>query len=477
MSNQKWLMSQEDPKITGDQKGKGGKRDPNRKYIAITRVSPGSYMSVLFVVSFAAAFLIYVERDDAGILLFVVSILLIPLLAFTDRIGFDGKRLYRTGLIPGIWARLMKTRDRLRIGDIEQVETQAVRALKRGRNVKYRFSTSVRGKGTQFTFTSGGESYRQMVKILLPLLRDDVLDSRSMELRDYLTDPREALQKAEASKIPSPDVLESSFARSMREKQRPRPSGEEIETSAANPIHLRQLANQLRLSGFLLQAMEAFRRALVVEPQDPWLLLECGRCLHSLAGSEKDVRLERRSLALMRLAEQRAGLDGDLLIRVGESYFQAGDWRRAGRVFRKVSDTLGETFRSVRGMAEMALREGKIAHVIHQFSAADRLADSTALRRWARGEANYFSRLNDDEEYLELEISRMNLIDRLERHQKTSLRAVLFGFPLIFLGVLGDQYTMANVGWAISAIAIGFWFGMVLMQKFLSSRIPPGMEV
>jgi len=71
----------------------------------------------------------------------------------------------------------------------------------------------------------------------------------------------------------------------------------------------------------------------------------------------------------------------------------------------------------------------------------------------------------------------MNLIDRLERHQKTSLRAVLFGFPLIFLGVLGDQYTMANVGWAISAIAIGFWFGMVLMQKFLSSRIPPGMEV
>jgi hypothetical protein len=179
----------------------------------------------------------------------------------------------------------------------------------------------------------------------------------------------------------------------------------------------------------------------------------------------------------MRLAEQRAGRDSELLIRVGESYFQAGDWRRAGRVFRKVSDTLGETFRSVRGMAEMALREGKIAHVIHQFSAADRLADSTALRRWARGEANYFSRLNDDEEYLELEISRMNLIDRLERHQKTSLRAVLFGFPLIFLGVLGDQYTMANVGWAISAIAIGFWFGMVLMQKFLSSRIPPGMEV
>src|SRR5207342_808673 len=157
------------------------------------------------------------------------------------------------------------------------------------------------------------------------------------ELRDYLTDPREALQNAEASKIPSPDVLEGSFTRLMREKQRQRPSRDDVDPNSTNPTHLRKVANQLRLSGFLLQAMEAFRRALVVEPHNPWLLLECGRCLHSLAGSEKDERLERRSLALMRLAEQRAGRDSELLIRVGESYFQAGDWRRAGRVFRKVS--------------------------------------------------------------------------------------------------------------------------------------------
>ncbi len=195
-------MSRQDPNPTSEENGKNGKSRVRREYLALTRVSPGSYMSVLFVVSFAAAFLIYVERDDAGISLFIVSIFLIPLLAFTDRVGFDGKRLYRTGLVPRIWARLTKTRDRLRIGDIEQVETQAVRALKRGRNVKYRFSTSLRGKGTQFTFASGGEAFRQMVKTLLPLLPDNVLDSRSMELRDYLTDPREALQNAEASRIP-----------------------------------------------------------------------------------------------------------------------------------------------------------------------------------------------------------------------------------------------------------------------------------
>jgi hypothetical protein len=122
-------------------------------------------------------------------------------------------------------------------------------------------------------------------------------------------------------------------------------------------------------------------------------------------------------------------------------------------------------------MAEMALREGKIAHVIHQFSAAGRLADSNAQRRWARGEADYFARLNDDEDYLELEISRMNLVERLERYQKTTLRAVLFGFPLILIGVLAEEFTVANVGWAVSAIAIAIWLGMALVQRFSVPRI------
>ncbi|MGH9819342.1 MAG: hypothetical protein ACRD43_04160, partial [Pyrinomonadaceae bacterium] len=170
--------------------------------------------------------------------------------------------------------------------------------------------------------------------------------------------------------------------------------------------------------------------------------------------------------------EKRAGTDSELLARVGESYFQVGEWRRAGQVFRRITDTLGETFRSVRGMAEMALREGKIAHVIHQFYAADRLADSSALKRWAKTEADYFSRLNDDEEYLELEVSRMNLIERLEKYQRTGLRIVLFGFPLILIGVVAEDFTVANVGWAVSALAIALWSGLGLFQKLITGRIP-----
>lgn len=443
----------------------------SRRYIASTRVSPGGYMAALFVLSFAAAFLIYCEMDTAGISLFGVSLIVIPLLAFRDRIGFDGKRLHRTGLAVGISSMIFGARTRLKLSDIEQVETQALRALKRGRNVKYRFSTTVRGKGCVFTFVSGGESYRRLIKSFLHLLPEDVLDARSIELRDYLIDSKTVRRMAEDARIPSADVLEGSLTRFAKEKSRQTAAGDS-DTHVSDPLQLRDLANHLRLTGFLLQSLETFRRALIVEPRNGWLLLECSRCLLSLAGSEKDPRIERRSVALMKLAEKRAGSDKELLARVGETYFQAGQWRRAAIAFRRVSESLGESFRSVRGMAEIALREGKIAHVIHQFSAADRLADSTALRRWARNEADYFSRLNADEEYLELEVSRMNLIERLERYQRASLRIVLFGFPLVVIGIFSEDFTIADLGWTVSAIAIALWFGLSLTGRLMAGRIP-----
>ena len=442
-----------------------------------TRVSPASYLAALFLLSFASALLIYLGMDTAGVTLFGAAFLGISLLAFTDRIGFDGKKLRRTGLLPNLWSTITGSRKRLRISDIEQVETQALRALKRGRNVKYRFSTIIRGKGLVYTFASGSDSYRQLINSLLPLLPANVLDTRSLELRDYLVESGAVLQQAKGSRIPPADVLEGDLKHLAKGKNRPHPSATDIETHASNPLQLRSLANQLRLGGFLLQSLEAFRRALIIEPGNGWLLLECGRCLQSLAGSEKDLRLERRSVAFLRLAEKRAGTDGELLTRVAESYFQAGQWKRAGIVFKRVADTLGENFRSVRGMAEMALREGKIAHVIHHFNTANRIADSTALKRWARGEADYFTRLHNDEEYLELEISRMNLIERLDRYQKTALRIVLFGFPLILVGVLADEEGVANVGWAISTLAIAVWFGMSVTQRFMGGRIPVDMIV
>lgn len=411
-------------------------------------------------------------------LLFGLSWLIFPFLAWNDRITFDGKRLTRTGVLPRFWASLNSSKCRLKTADVEQVETQALRALKRGGNVFYRYRTSVSGKGLKFSFASGGEEYRQMIYKLFASLSENTLDNRSIELRDYLREPKETLMKAEFAKIPSVEVLENSLKEVKAANKDLRTENKQlIGADLEKADYLHRLANELRLSGYLLQSLEAFRRALFLNPKDAWLIFDFARCLHSFAGAERDRKLGRKAFAALRLAEKRGQNDGEMLARLGESYFQYGDWRRAEKTFQKALETVETNFRSVRGLAEVALREGKIAHVIHHFATANRLAETTALRRWTQGETDYFSRLNADDDYMEMEVSRINLLEGLERSKKTSLRVAMIGFPAIILGITLEEILIANVGWAISCIALIVWMGVILGQNLLSSRVPMDFEV
>ena len=439
------------------------------------RVSPNGYFAALLLSAFFSAFLIYLEIDWAGLLLFVAGWTFSPVLLWTDRIVFDGKRLTRTGLLPRIWARLNNFRYRLKLSDIEQVETQSLRVLKRGGNVFYRYRTSLQGKNLKFAFTNGGEDYRQMVQRIFPLLPENALDNRSIELRDYLLDPKEILIKAKSAKIPSAAVLESSLnnAKHQRTKCKDKEIGtEEVEKAD----YLQRLANELRLSGYLLQSLEAFRRALVLNPKDAWLIFDFARCLHSFAVSEHNKNFERKAFAALRIAEKRGREDSAFLARLGECYLQYGKQKHARQAFQKSVDVTNESFRSVRGLAEIALREGKIAHVIHNFSIASRLAETSALRRWTQSEGEYFSRLNADEDYMELEISRVNLLENLDGLKKTALRTALFGFPAILFGLLTEDNLIANIGWAISSAAILVWAGLFASQNLLSTRMPVDLE-
>ncbi len=435
------------------------------------RVSPHGYFSVLFVGSFFSALFFYLQIDAFAIALFAISWILVPFFALRDRVNFDGKRLVRTGFLPRVWSWFNSSRRRLKLIDIEQAETHAIRALKRGGNIYYRYRTVFRGKGISVSIASGGDDYRRMLKAILPQLAENVLDNRTIELRDHLNDPKETLMRAEFSRIPAADVLESSFRAS---------GSRSIQSVALKPVDaaeteaddLRSLANELRLSGYLLQALEAFRRALVLRPADARLLFDFARCLHSFAGVQRDPKLERRALAAMRLSERRGAHDGDFLVRVGECYFQIGEWRRAGIVFQDALDRVGENFRTARGLAEIALREGKIAHVIHHFAAATRVAETPSLRRWSKSEAEYFSNLNSDDEYMELEVSRVHMLETVENSRKTTLRIAIFALPLIVAGILFEETLIANIGWAVSTVAIIIWAGLILTTKLLGQRIP-----
>lgn len=446
-----------------------------RKKILMVRVSPNSYFAALFLTAFFSALLFYLDYDRLAILLFGMSWLIFPFLFWADCITFDGKKIARTGFLPKFWAQLNNSRYRLKIGEIEQVETHALRALKRGGNVFYRYRTSVKGKGLEFVFASGGDDYRRMIHTIFPLLSENILDNRSIELRDYLAEPKETLMKAEFARIPSAEVLENSMDKKLLKIQK---NKEELSSEEAEKVEdLRVLANELRLSGYLLQALETFRRALVLNPKDGWILFEFARCLHSFASSERNPKLQKKAFAALRLAEKRSDDNGKLLSRLGETYFQYGDLRRARFAFQKAIDSIEENFRSVRGLAEIALREGKIAHVIHHFASANRLAENKALRRWTRNETDYFTRLNEDEDYMELEISRVNMLETLENSKKTALKIALFAFPAILLGIVLEENLLANTGWAVSSIALLIWVGLITSRNMLAERIPLDLVV
>ena len=442
-----------------------------KKHPVAVRALLGGYLSASFVATFLAALSAYLGYPYASAMAIVVALVVVPVFWLTDRITFDGRRIIRFGIVPRLLAFATGTRDRLKVSDIEQVETVAFPGLRRGRNVYFTYRTAIFGKGVRFTISSRYKGFGDVARSILQSVDEDVLDITSIDVRDYFAEKRETGARVLRSEIPSSDVLDSSF-RDIHLKAPKDDLPLDDKDSAERAKRLRRLANELRLSGFLVQALEAFRRAAILGPRDAKLLFEFAECIRSVAGYERDKTLERKARAMMRLAERHAGDDSELLSRIGESYFQVGDWERAGIVFKRVVGAIGENFRTLRGQAELALREGKMAHVIHNFAAAEQLAATSSLKRWTRSEVEYFSHLNEDEEYMELEISRINLLDTLDRLRRSTFRFALLGIVVIILGMAMPNDLVANVGWAISAISLIIWIVTMLMSRMLAPRIP-----
>jgi len=78
------------------------------------------------------------------------------------------------------------------------------------------------------------------------------------------------------------------------------------------------------------------------------------------------------------------------------------------------------SYRAQVGLAEVALSDGKLAHVIHHYNDAVRIAPDKAAARLARREADYYSRLNTDEDYLAAELRRMNWLEGAGRVQRVT---------------------------------------------------------
>jgi tetratricopeptide (TPR) repeat protein len=454
--------------------------------LASVRVSPGSYLAAASVLTFGSALLLRSEKDLWALAVMGVAWLIVPVLALTDRIEFDGECLSRRGPAPFFFRLIGGRQKQLSIGEFERVDTQALRTLRRGGRVRYRYRTQIVGKSAEFTFASGGRSYREMVRQLFPLIHRDKLDLRTLELCDYLCDPKALNHEVKALELASADVLDSATLDFKLHGKRPGPTPGPIEanedtqsavstTDQDRATLLGRLGNHLRVAGRLNEAREAFRRALIAIPADGRLIFEFARLLRSQATSLSDARLLSRSRAAMRLSAMRARNEPELLALVGESFLEWGEVTRAQSTFQKAIDLEPVNFRARMGLANLALRDGKLAHVIHQYRDAARSASEKALMTYARREADYYASLNDDDDYLASELRRINWLQYALRVRRLAARVTNASILMALIVPYFDA-TVEGFCWSLASSSLVAWILSLLAIKLLGRRRTPHLE-
>lgn len=437
------------------------------KPLASVRISPGGHFAVAALLTFLSLVMLRTNKDAAALILISATWIIIPLLLVTDRLYFDGKTLFRSGAAALMWRFLRGSRPKLSLSEIERVEVATLRTLRRGGSVRYRYRVEIGGKGLNFVFASGGRKFRRMINCLLPLIADDKLDARACELRDHLVEPKELNSSIAALGIAGDAILEQTEegARHRIEKRTANDQPHEPDRARL----LRKVANDLRIAGRLRESAEAFRRALHLSGHEPWLIYEYARMLRSQAAAFGDARLLNRACAALKLAAQRGAQDARLLARIGESFFEFRKPARAAKAFHRSVDLDENCYRAQLGLAEIALSEGKLAHVIHHYNDATRIAPDQAAAQMTRREAEYYSRLNEDDDYLSSELRRMNWLEGAGRVQQLTARVSFAALLVAVTGSFVDQI-VAGVGWALASSSIIGWSGALLTRKFLSRR-------
>ena len=449
-------------------------RAQKRSTIASVRVSPGPYLALASVITFVSALMLRGHYDAAALGLVLGAWLGVPVLALSDRIAFDGALLRRQGPLASLLHLLFGYRKQLTVDDFETVETQAVRTLRRGGRVRYRYRTQITGKGKEFVIVSGGRDYRKLVRELFPLIHESKLDNRSRDLRDYLNDPSFLNRKTQLSQLAPSDLLDvtkSDFklGRRLRANIPQTPAtAEELERARL----LRRLGNELRVSGRLREAGEAFRRALNVRPHGAWLIYDFARLLRSQASAQSDARLLSRARAALRLASVRAKNDVVLLPLIGESFLECGDARHARRALEKAVELDNGNFKARVGLADIALREGKLAHVIHHYHEAARVSSDQALARYARSESDYYMQLNNDDDYLAAELRRINWLQTVTRIRRLALRVTNASVLMALIGSFVDPIA-GSLGWSLASSALIVWLVTLLGTRMLFARSKP----
>jgi tetratricopeptide (TPR) repeat protein len=354
--------------------------------------------------------------------------LLLPITAaaLLDRIELDQQSISHKGPLAFLLSLAFGTSRRISIADIEAITTETISFSFASGDTRISYHTRISGAGFEALIRSHRTSYVPFIKALFRIAGTHKLDPRSHELFEYFESGKDL------KKFP---VLKNDLE--------------------AMPISLlRSVGNSLRLAGRLSQASSYFRIAYEKEPRNPELLYEMSRYLRSSAQT-KDPRMLQRSDACLRLASRLAGETPDLLERIGEVFFERLDYKRAADCFRRVLESDSSRFRANVGLAEIALRDGKLAHVAHYYNAASASEDS-ALAKLASREARYYQRLMGDDEFLEAELRRIRAVNQIRSARK--LAALIFLLAWTAASIAGRFILPVQAyGWALMATSGIVW--------------------
>ena len=161
-----------------------------------------------------------------------------------------------------------------------------------------------------------------------------------------------------------------------------------------------------------------------------------------------------------------------LLPLIGESFLECGDARQARNALQKAVELDSGNFKARVGLADIALREGKLAHVIHHYHEAARVSSEQALARYARSEGEYYMQLNNDDDYLATELRRISWLQTVTRVRRLALRVTNFSVILALLGGLLDPLA-ASLGWSLASSSMIIWLVTVGATKMLFTRSKP----
>ncbi|HXU36445.1 MAG TPA: hypothetical protein VN937_08785 [Blastocatellia bacterium] len=363
----------------------------------------------------------------------------IALFAVLDRIEFDGQAIRHRGPLAFLLTHLFRSRRDLPVSDIEAITTETTRLSFATGDARISYHTRVSGASVEIVVRSHRSTYEPFIKALFRAAGPQKLDPRSFEIYEYFET---------GNALKGSPILKSDIA------AMPAPA-------------LRRIGNSLKLAGKIAQASSYFRVAYEKEPRNPQLLYEMSRFFRTSAQSE-DTRLLQRSDACLRLASRLAGDEAELIERIGEAFFERLDFKRASECFHRALALDPARFRSNLGLAEIALRDGKLAHVAHFYNAAASSTDR-ALARMAGREARYYGRLMDDDDFLEAELRRIRISNQVRWAKRLS--AMTFFSAWLIGGILGRlSMQVENFGWAIMATSGLIWCASMFTMRLVRRR-------